>query len=172
LEIQLKVHRIAALVLTLAASSAASAHITLETTSTVPGSYAKVALRVTHGCAGSSTTSVEVHVPEDFRFAKGQAKPGWTITYEQAKLTTPVQLHERTLSETTAVVRWSGSLLPNDQFDEFTLLGQLSKSASGSMPFRVLQSCEKGETDWSGPPNSKTPAPILKVMPAASPTKR
>jgi periplasmic copper chaperone A len=165
-------HRLTAFVLTLAAWSAASAHITLETTSTVPGSYAKVALRVTHGCAGSSTTSIEVHVPEGFRFAKGQAKPGWTIAYEQAKLTTPVQLHGRSLSETTAVIRWTGGLLPNDQFDEFTLLGQLSQSASGSMRFRVLQSCEKGETDWSGPPSSRTPAPILKVTPAASPTKR
>ncbi len=163
---------IAAFLITLAASPVASAHITLEATSTVPGSYAKVALRVTHGCEGSSTTSIEVHVPEGFRFAKGQAKPGWTIAYEQAKLTTPVQLHGRSLSETTAVIRWTGGLLLNDQFDEFTLLGQLSQTASGSMTFRVLQSCENGATDWSGPPSSKTPAPILKVTPVASPSKR
>ena len=163
---------LAAFLVTLATSSAASAHITLETTSTLPGSYAKVVLRVTHGCAGSATTAIEVHVPEGFRFAKGQPKPGWTISYQRAELAMPVQLHGRSLAETTAVIRWTGGPLADDQFDDFNLLGQISQSASGSLPFRVLQSCEGGATDWSGPPGSKTPAPILKLTPAASPAKR
>ena len=155
--------------LIMAAPVAARAHITIDNPTAVAGGYTKVVLRITHGCDGSATRSVAVHVPEGFRFAKAQVKPGWTATYEKAKLAKPIQSHGRSLTETTAVIRWEGGHIPHDQFDEFALHGQVSQAASGPMSFRVLQSCDEGQTDWSGAAGSRTPAPVLMIRRGAPP---
>lgn len=53
--------------------------------------------------------------------------------------------------------------MPNDRFDEFALQGKLADEASGALPFRVVQTCEKGQTDWKGEEGSAEPAPVLEV---------
>jgi uncharacterized protein YcnI len=164
-------HRLFFTTLAALATVGAQAHITIENLSAVAGSYTKVVLRVTHGCAGSPTKAFTVYVPEGFVFAKAMAKPGWTVKYESAKLAAAVQLHGRSMTETTSVIRWEGGAVPNDQFDEFALLGKVADGASRQLAFRVLQACEKGETDWRGGLDTKEPAPVLKVIPAQSGTR-
>jgi uncharacterized protein YcnI len=146
----------------------AQAHITIDSPAVMAGTYARLVLRVTHGCQGSPTKAVSVYLPEAFRFAKAKVKQGWTISYEKANLARPVQSHGRSLTETTAVIRWEGGQIPDDQFDEFVLTGRVDESASGRLPLRVLQECEQGQTDWQGAPDSKAPAPALEVKPAKS----
>lgn len=152
------------------AAMGAQAHVTIEMPTATAGAYAKVVLQVPHGCNGSATKSVTVDVPQGLLFAKARAKPGWTITYEKAALTPPVDLHGRRMTETTASIRWDGGLLPNDQFDEFALMGKLADGAAGDLPFRVRQVCEKGEADWKGGPKDEEPAPVLKVTPRGAAT--
>ena len=146
---------------------AAHAHITIENPTAAAGSFTKVVLQVTHGCSGSPTKALTVYVPEGFLFAKARAKPGWAVTYEQRKLASPVDLHGRAIGETTSVIRWEGGTLPNDQFDDFVLMGKVADGATGSLAFRTVQTCEKGEADWKGSVDSKAPAPVLKIAPVA-----
>lgn len=160
-------HALALLPLAVAAATA-GAHVTIENPTATAGSFAKVVLQVNHGCAGSATRAVTVHLPAGFLFAKARAKPGWTVAYETRALPAPLDLHGRKMESTTATVRWEGGPLANDQFDEFAVSGKLADDAAGALPFRVVQTCDKGSADWSGAPDSAEPAPLLKVTPAAA----
>src|SRR5262249_36197563 len=160
LEIQLKKLVLSLATFALAAASA-HAHVTIENPDATAGAYAKVVLQVTHGCEGSATRAVTVFVPPGFLLAKAPAKPGWAVSYEQVPLAKPIDLHGRQVAKTTSVVKWEGGLLPNDQFDEFALIGRVADDARGAMSFRVLQTCEKGELDWKGAPGDAAPAAVL-----------
>lgn len=159
-------HLLPALLLGLCAS-AAQAHVSITTPAAAAGSYAKVVLQVPHGCSGSPTTAVTVYVPPAYLVAKPMPKPGWTVTVQKARLAKPVQLHGRTIEESASVIRWEGGRLPSDFFDEFSLQGKLDEQAEGPLPFRTVQTCEKGEADWNGAAGSAAPAPVLQVLPAA-----
>jgi uncharacterized protein YcnI len=145
----------------------AHAHITIENPTAAAGSFSKVVLQVTHGCSGSPTKGLTVYVPEGFLFAKARAKPGWTVSYERRKLASPVELHGRSVGETTSVIRWEGGTLQSDWFDDFALMGKVADGATGSLAFRTVQTCEKGEIDWKGDVDSKEPAPLLHIAPGA-----
>lgn len=154
-----------ALILSLC-TNAAQAHISITTPAATAGGYAKVVLQVPHGCSGSPTTAVTVYLPPAYLVAKPMPKAGWTVTVQKARLAQPIQLHGRTIEDSASVIRWEGGRLPNDFFDEFALQGKLDEQASGALPFRTVQTCEKGEVDWRGVPGSATPAPVLQVLPA------
>ncbi len=160
-----RAHWLPALLLSLGAS-AAQAHISITTPPATAGSYAKVVLQVPHGCAGNPTTAVTVYLPPAYLLAKPMPKPGWTVTIQKARLARPIQLHGRAIEEGPSVIRWEGGSLPSDFFDEFALQGKLGEQASGPLPFRTVQTCDKVEVDWSGAPGSATPAPVLQVVPA------
>lgn len=155
-----------ALLGSLACLGAAQAHITLSSDTAAAGAYARVVLRVPHGCGASPTTGITVQVPAGYLLVRPMPKPGWTLTLEKAPLTPPLRLHGREIGQTTAQVRWQGGPLPADQFDEFVLLGKLDDQASGPLALRVVQTCEQGSIDWAGGADSATPAPVLDVVPA------
>jgi hypothetical protein len=60
-------------------SSAAQAHVTLDTTTGIAGSYQKLAFRVGHGCDGKATTGLAITLPEGAIAAKPMPKAGWKI---------------------------------------------------------------------------------------------
>jgi uncharacterized protein YcnI len=157
-----------ALLLASLLSGPSLAHVTLSPASAMADSYVKVVLSVPHGCAGTPTRALTVHLPAGFLVAKPQPKPGWTTVIQKEPLTPPIELHGRPVAETARVVRWEGGSLPNDHFDEFALQGRLAANARGSLIFRVVQTCERGESDWNGAPGSATPAPRLEVQPPAA----
>ncbi|AKJ29154.1 YcnI family protein [Caldimonas brevitalea] len=149
-----------------AAAVCADAHVTIADPKAQAGSYHKVTLQVPHGCAGSATVALAVHVPPAFLVAKPAVKPGWSVRVEKTRLDKPAVLHGRSINETTSVIRWEGGAVPGDFFDEFSLHGRIADGAKGKLAFRVVQTCEKGEVDWNGPADSATPAPTLEVSPA------
>jgi uncharacterized protein YcnI len=66
-------------------------------------------------------------------------------------------------------VRWSGGSLPDEHFDDFSLLLRLP-DAPRTLGFRVLQECEEGQADWAQPPGAgkeraRYPMPLLRVTP-------
>lgn len=162
-----------ALALTLlACSSAALAHVTLETREAIAGSTYKATLRVPHGCDGSATTAVTVLLPEGFARAKPMPKAGWKLkTTKQA--VTPFDDHGKLISEDVREIRWSGGKLPDDQYEEFVFRGRLPAKAGETAWFKVIQQCEKGETRWEQIPvaGSKAdyPATGVKLLPAPAP---
>jgi uncharacterized protein YcnI len=142
---------------------AAQAHVTLASPRATAGTYGRVVLQVPHGCAGQATVALTVHVPPQLLVAKPMPKPGWRLSVQQAPLAQPVQLHGRSVTESTSLVRWEGGPLPNAHYDEFVLFGLFADGPQAAVPFRVVQTCEVGEVDWAGAPGSATPAPLLQI---------
>ncbi len=156
----------------------ASAHIVLEHKQAVAGSHYKAVFKIGHGCTGSATTGIRVWVPEGVQGAKPMPKPGWSLDVRRVRLTTPHVLHGKTVQEDVSELDWKvnpelgGQPLPDGQYDEFVMQVQLP-SRPGSLAFRVLQTCESGQMDWSEVPATakpgerlKYPAPVLKLLPS------
>jgi periplasmic copper chaperone A len=132
------------------AAPLAHAHVTVAPATAPAGAYQTLVFKVGHGCAGSATTGITVQLPEGVT-AKPMPKAGWTIT-----------LAPREIS-------WRGGPLPDAYYDEFTLQAKLPDTP-GRYAFKVGQQCEKGRMDWADTTaESKTPAPVLEVTPAAAP---
>jgi uncharacterized protein YcnI len=78
-------------------------------------------------------------------------------------------MHGKTITSAVRAITWRGGPLPDAYYDEFTVQAKLP-DAPGRYAFKVGQQCEKGRTDWVDvAPESKTPAPVLDVTPAAMP---
>lgn len=155
----------------LAACAGAHAHVVLDRPSAPAGSYHKATFMVGHGCEGSPTRRLTVFVPDGIVSVKPMARPGWTVQTRSAALPAPATLHGKTITKAVSQVSWSGGPLPDDRFDEFTMLVRLP-AQPGRLHFRILQECERGQVDWadvggSGGARSKTPAAVLDVLPAA-----
>jgi len=134
----------------LLAAPLAHAHITVAPATAPAGAHQTLVFKVGHGCAGSATTGITVQLPEGVT-AKPMPKPGWTIALAPRE------------------IAWRGGPLPDAYYDEFTLQARLPE-APGRLVFKVGQQCEKGRVDWADvAPESKTPAPVLEVLPAAMP---
>lgn len=151
---------IAVLVLA-AAPVPALAHVVAAPGEAKAGSYSAIAFRVGHACGtGDTTLKVRVEVPDAVASARPQPKPGWTIDIEKD-------------GERATAVTWTGRL-PDDQFDDFPLLMKLPSQA-GSLVFPVIQTCEKGESQWTEIPDPERPgekltrpAPTVRLTPAAT----
>jgi len=145
----------------LAAPFPALAHVVAAPGEAKAGAYAAIAFRVGHACAaGDTTLKVRVEIPDGVASARPQPKTGWTIDIEKS-------------DDKTAAVTWTGRL-PDEQFDDFSLLMKLP-AQPGSLVFPVIQSCEKGESQWTEiadpeRPGEKLtrPAPILRLIPGAA----
>ena len=157
-------------------ASTMHAHVVLSEPKAMAGSYYKATLRVGHGCNGSATTGITVHVPAGFQGAKPQPKAGWSLSTRKAKLAAPYNSHGKTVAEDVVELRWTvvskDLALPDDQFDEFAFMGRLPDQA-GALWVKILQTCESGQNDWSDIPASgtstrgfKSPAALLDVQAA------
>jgi periplasmic copper chaperone A len=161
--------------LTLAAP--AHAHAALEQPSAVAGSYHKAVLMIGHGCEGGQPThTVSIRLPAGFNGAKPMPKPGWSLAIKREKLAQPYLSHGKAITDTVAEVVWTAdsaaAQLPDAQFDEFVLRGQLP-ATPGPLWFKVQQLCPSGQLDWAEVPASgtstkglKAPAVLLNVTPA------
>ena len=146
-----------------AAPSLALAHVVAAPGEAKAGSYSAIAFRVGHACAaGDATLSLRVEIPDGVASARPQPKPGWTLDIEKA-------------GDRATAITWTGRL-PDDQFDDFAVLMKLPAQA-GSLTFPVIQTCEKGESQWieiADPqrPDEKLtrPAPTVRLTPAVAET--
>jgi len=160
----------------LAVAAPAFSHIVLENRSAPAGSSYKAVFLVGHGCQGSATIGMTVQIPAGFLGAKPYPKAGWTVSAQLGKLAKPYDNHGKRVTEDVTVISWKAATpeaaLPDAFFDEFVLRGKLPGNP-GSLWFKVLQTCEKGSTDWSEIPASgsstqglKSPAILLELNPA------
>ncbi|WP_084539921.1 DUF1775 domain-containing protein [Azorhizobium doebereinerae] len=155
-------------------AGSASAHIVLGQKEAQPGSY-QGTLRVGHGCDGSATTAVKVTIPEGVVGVKPMPKPGWTVTLETGPYAKAYpMMHGKPATEGVKSITWSGGNLPDAYYDEFVFVSALSGDVAGkTIYFPVLQTCERGSTDWaeipvSGQPVPPHPAAMLKVAQASA----
>jgi uncharacterized protein YcnI len=159
----------------LTAAAAASAHVSLDEPAAIAGKGYKAVLRIGHGCEGTATHTVSVRIPAGFEGAKPMPKPGWTLDIRRAPLATPYESHGRKITDDVVEITWKAATreaaLPDAQYDEFVLRGQLP-GQPGPLWFKVQQLCEKGQWDWFDTPASgtgtrglKAPAALLEVLP-------
>jgi periplasmic copper chaperone A len=142
----------AGILLALAAPLSASAHVSVSASTTAAGAYSVLTFSVGHGCDGSPTTEVAISIPDTIDAVTPTVNPGWTISRVTEPLDEPIaeedgdQITERT----SQIVYTANSPLAADQRDTFALSLALVGEAGDVLEFPTLQTCEVGETDWSG----------------------
>ena len=120
---------------TLSLSFSATAHVTLEQQSAIAGSTYKAVVRVPHGCGVSPTTSITVFLPDGFIGAKPMPKAGWNLSTTIEKLAVPFDSHGTMIETRPAVIKWSGGLLQDSEYDEFIF--RVSLPAAPAIPHRL-----------------------------------
>jgi hypothetical protein len=147
----------------------AYAHVGLEQSKAAAGSYHKLTFKVGHGCESTGTHTFKVTLPEEAMGAKPMPKAGWNLSTASAPLSKPYTSHGKTIEKDVREVTWSGGLLPDAFYDEFSIQVKLTDTP-GKVYFKVTQICEKGRWDWIDIPEEgqsgkslKAPAPVLEV---------
>lgn len=131
-----------------ASAGAVSAHVVFVQPTAVAGAHWAGALRVSHGCDGSPTTSVRVEIPAAITVARPRAVAGWKVVIEHSPLATPVPAEGGgMLTERVSAITWFGQL-PDEAFEEFSIAAKLP-AVAGPLAFPVVQTCEKGVVRWT-----------------------
>ena len=148
----------------LAAPAAASAHVTVQPTSAVPGSFAVMSVRVPNERDNKGTNKVVLNLPDGFFSLSYQKVPGWKIVPTKVKLPKPVDLGEFSVdlqfTKVTMTARPAGVIRPG-QFQDFPLSVRVPDGKAGDvLVFPAVQTYQGGEkVRWTGAPGSDTPAP-------------
>jgi periplasmic copper chaperone A len=125
-----------ALVLCLGVAGPAAAHVSITASETAAGAYTVLTVSVPHGCEGSPTTEVAIHVPEDI----SEVTPTRNAFYDVEVVSEGV----------TQVVYTARTALPDGQRDTFELSLQIPRDAAGqTLLFPTVQTCEEGSTAWT-----------------------
>ena len=164
--------------LTLAVTSAARAHVTLETENAATNSTYKAVLRVGHGCDGKPTTAIRVKIPEGVIAAKPMPKPGWQLATIQGRYAAAYDYFGTPLSEGVTEIAWSGGSLPDEWYDEFIFRARLTGFPPGTVVhFPVVQECAEGAVHrWieipaagKSPDDYEEPAPAVTIVEQPAP---
>jgi uncharacterized protein YcnI len=159
----------------LLATQTASAHVVFEQNQAEAGTGYKAVMKVGHGCAGSATIALRVRIPDGVVQVKPTPKSGWALSTRTAKYAHAYDgLHGVKLTEGVTEITWSGGKLEDAWYDEFTFIATLPATPGPTLLFPVLQTCEKGQNDWSEDPTRSSvrathPAPYVTLTPADDP---
>jgi periplasmic copper chaperone A len=154
------------------------AHVTVSSTSAVPGGFAKLTFRVPNEKDNATTTRLEVHFPTDtpLAFVSVKPVPGWTAQITRGKLATPIKVHDGEITEAVTTIVWTASAnaaVKPGEFQEFDVSGGPLPEAD-QLVFKALQGYSDGETvRWieepkDGQPEPEHPAPVLKLAKAGA----
>ncbi|MBU3737659.1 MAG: YcnI family protein [Rhodoferax sp.] len=166
-------HFVAACALSMGAGAAFS-HVTLQDQAAAAGAAYRGVLRVGHGCAGSSTTSITVTLPAGFQGAQPLLKAGWNVSTRVGPLEQPFEAHGTRYTEGVQEITWRARgpeyAVPDAFADEFVFRGTTPKKA-GPLWFKVVQGCDSGRNAWVEIPAAgqdehrlKSPAARLDVL--------
>ena len=155
------------------APAAAHVHVTPDTTGA--GESALLTFDLSHGCEGSPTTALTFTLPDELVDATPTAHAGWDIKKVTEELAEPRTLPNgsQVSSRTSEIVYTAKEPLADGVRDTITLGVDLPDAEDTTLAFPVLQSCEKGETDWSQVPadgqsahDLDSPAPAVTITEA------
>jgi uncharacterized protein YcnI len=156
--------------LAISAPLSASAHVSLETNTAVPGTYDTLTFRVPNEATdGSATNKITLTLPSDkglFASVSYLPVPGWTAELVTTKLAAPIVNGDQTTTEAVTQVVWmaaAGSEYGPGSLGVFKLfVGPIPKVGKITIPV------EQGYTDgkvvsWNQAPDGDNPAPVLYV---------
>lgn len=145
------------IVLLLAASGVASAHVTVWPRQANAGAFEKYTVRVPTE-KDNPTVQVELLFPEGLRVSSFQPKPGWTY-----------EVQKDAAGNTIGVV-WSGGSIGPGEFDEFAFVAA-NPAEPGELVFVAHQTYADGSVvSWEGPPGSDYPASVTTIVAAPGDT--
>ncbi|MFC0645661.1 YcnI family copper-binding membrane protein [Cellulomonas phragmiteti] len=137
--------------LVLLGAGSASAHVTVQPSTTTAGAYTLLTVGVPHGCDGSPTTRVSIQIPELITSVTPSINPGWEVEKVMADLDVPIDDgHGGQRTERVAeIVYTARTPLPDGFRDAFVLSLKLPDAVGEELVFPALQECEEGETAWA-----------------------
>lgn len=146
------IHAIAASAL-ISLPAIAAAHVTVWPKVSPAKAHEKYEVRVPNE-KQVDTVAVEVRFPAGLQVRSFEQKPGW--------MTEPM----RDSSGKTIGARWTGRIPPG-QFAEFGVLA-VNPASPGELSWTAVQTyADRTSVEWSGPKGSKTPGPVVTIMPVA-----
>jgi uncharacterized protein YcnI len=162
---------LAALSVTLAAT-AASAHVTADPNTAVPGSYTKISFRVPNEEQRTDTTKLEIDLPTDHPVASVSVRPvpGWGIRVQEGKLPTPIKSDDGEVTKAVTTITWSGGRIVPGQFQEFDVSMGPLPTDTDRLVFKARQTYSNGDVvNWdqdpgNGGPEPEHPAPTVRLV--------
>ena len=165
----------AAGLLTLGLAAPASAHVTVTPSDTAAGAFVVLTFSVPHGCEESPTTGITIQIPEEILSVTPTRNPLYEVEKTVVELDQPVEdAHGNSITERVGEVSYTTKTpLPDGERDAFELSLQLPDAAGETLNFPVIQTCEKGQTDWvetpaegQDPEELERPAPSVTITEA------
>ncbi len=129
------------IVVLMASSTAAFAHVTSSEEPVVSGGRTPVTFRFDHGCAGQPTTSLRVQIPPGVTDVVAEDPPGWTSTVS------------------TEEIRWQGGSIPDAEVAAFVAVMTIDQPEGTVVRFPTLQGCPTAESAWIQIPDATNPEP-------------
>ncbi len=143
-------------VLVVGVAAPASAHVTLDASTTGAGATSVLTMEVPHGCEGSATTEVAVRVPAGVTDVEAADTDRWTaaVTDEGVSFRTEQPL-------------------PDGMREQVVFSVRLPDRVGAQLVFPVVQRCEVGESAWTevgeddaAQVDLEMPAPVIVVTAA------
>ena len=154
----------------------AFAHVTVDPEQAPQGDFSTGDFKVPNERDSASTEKVEVNFPKDTPLASvmPQPVPGWKVKVTKTKLDKPIEMHGEKINEAVSKITWSGGKIGPGEFQQFPVsMGELPKGKD-QLVFKALQTYDNDEVvRWieepqKGQPEPESPAPVLKLTPAAA----
>ena len=157
------------------------AHVTVNPREATRGGFTALSFRVPTESDSTSTTKVQVFLPQDHPLASVSVRPhpGWHASVVTKKFATPLSTDDGKVTRGVYSVTWTPDAPKNalkpGEYDEFDLsVGPLPDVPS--LTFKTLQTYSDGtvvrwidEPAAEGHPEPEHPAPVLTLVPASSP---
>ena len=138
------------MILTLALTSVASAHVRVLPEEVPADSFEVFTVRVPTE-KDVPTTGVRVEVPEGFEISRVEPVPGWDYDLEEE-------------AGLVSAITWSGGEIGETEFQQFDVQGRTPKE-TGDYPWEAFQTYEDGSVvEWVGPEDSEEPASVVRVV--------
>jgi periplasmic copper chaperone A len=156
------------------------AHVTVNPREAVQGGYTALSFRVPNETDDTSTTKVEVFLPQEHPLASVSVRPhpGWHAKVVTKKLAKPLSTDDGEVTDGVYTITWTPDrakdALQPGQYDEFDVsVGPLPEVSS--LTFKTLQTYSDGTVvRWidqpaaAGQPEPEHPAPVLTLLPASA----
>jgi periplasmic copper chaperone A len=155
------------------------AHVTVDPGTATQGGYTALSFRVPNETDSTSTTKVQLFLPQDHPLASVSVRPhpGWHAKVVTKKLATPLSTDDGEVTEGVYSITWTPDhrqdALKPGEYDEFDIsAGPFPKVSS--LTFKVLQTYSDGTVvRWidppapEGQPEPEHPAPVLTLVPGS-----
>jgi uncharacterized protein YcnI len=141
----------------------ALAHVTVQPTEGVIGSFSAFVIRVPNERDNASTTKIEVEFPP-LPSVSFMDVPGWERSVQMRTLDEPLELFGEEITEVVGTVTWEGGEVGPGEFQEFPFSIAVPEEVT-TLEFPAIQTYDNGEVvRWIGPPDSEEPAALVDTV--------